>query len=237
MYIKTVFTITTLICAAHVLFQSFLLFNADFKNELENDCGQLATLLRIFGLHNLTHLSALNITRLFICDFIVLIIALIFFIVTQRIYDSATQRLDERLVSNDEIDRSNRRPESPGPAEAHGEFYNRFRFPIELNNTKSIQHKVKLWKLVQITKYFFEIFFLVLLGSCAILNPSVLSASYFLILLFILTWFGFNKRFTGFFVYLRIIVCLLSVVHLSLLFAYQLLEVNKHIQSDEFLPR
>lgn len=221
-----------------MLFQSFLLFNADFKNELENDCGQLATLLRIFGLHNLTHLSALNITRLFICDFVVLIIALVFFIVTQRIYDSATQRLDERLVSNDEIDRGERHPDSPGePAEAHGEFYNRFRFPIELNNTKSIQHKVKLWKLVQITKYFFEILFLVLLGSCAILNPSVLSASYFLILLFILTWFGFNKRLTAFYVYLRIIVCLLSVVHLSLLFVYQLLEVNRHIPSDGFLAR
>ena len=222
-----------------MLFQSVLLFNADFKDELENDCGQVATVLRIFGLHNLMHLSILNITRLFICDFIVLIIALVFFIITQRIYDSATQRLDERLVSNDEIDRSDRRPDSPPSTmqEAHGEFYNRFRFPHELHTSKSIQHKVKLWKLVQITKYFFEILFLVLLGSCAILNPSVLSASYFLILLFILTWFGFNKRFTSFYVYLRILVCFLAVCHLSLLFVYQLLEVNQEIRSDEFLAR
>lgn len=198
----------------------------------------MATMLRIFGLHNLTHLSVMNITRLFICDFIVLIIVLVFFIVTQQIYNSATQRLDERLVSNDEIG-GERRPESPptsGP-DAHGEFYNRFRFPIELHSSKSIQHKVKMWKLVQITKYFFEVLFLVLLGSCAILNPSVLSASYFLILLFILTWFGFNKRFTSFYVYLRILVCFLAVCHLSLLFAYQLLEVNQEIRSGEFLAR
>lgn len=108
---------------------------------------------------------------------------------------------------------------------------------MDLNNTKSVQHKVKLWKLIQITKYFFEILFLVLLGGCSILNPSILSFNYFFILLFILTWFGFNKQFTSFYVYLRMLVCVISVAHLLLLFVYQFDGINSIIESDKFLPR
>ena len=251
MYIKVVFAIATLICSAHVLFQTFSLINKPStprnstttsekaQNALYDDCSQTTRILRIFGLHNLTHLTVLDIIRYFISDFIILIVTLIFFIITQRIYDSSTQRLDERLVNNDEIENSN--AQLPGESfttqEAHGEFNNQFKFPNDLNNSKTIQNKVKLWKFDQVTKYFFEIFYLVLLGSCAILNPSLLSFSYFFILLFILTWFGFNKQFTIFYVYLRIIVCLLTVGHLLLLFTYQFNEVNRVIVSEEFLPR
>lgn len=241
LFIKCVFVVITLICTSQVVFQTYLLINTDFKNSLD-DCGYEARIFRIVGLHNLTHLSVLNITRFFISDFIILIITLIFFIITQRIYDSATQRLDERLVNNDEIDQTTEHTEhhssdSFNQDGTHGEFYNRFRYPIEMSSSKAIQNKVKLLRLVQITKYFFEMFFLGLLGGCAILNPSVLSFNYFFILLFILTWFGFNKQFTSFYVYLRMLVCLIAVGHLLVLFAYQFNEVNSVIKSDDFYPR
>lgn len=165
---------------------------------------------------------------------------MIFFIITQRIYDSTTRQLDERLVNNDEfvepID-SQHNELINDREDAHGEFYNRFRFPIDLSNTNAIQNKVKLLRLTQITKYFFEILFLILLGSCAILNPSILSFIYFFILLFILTWFGFNKQFKIFYVYLRIAVCVITVSHILLLFIYQLTEVNERIKSDQFIAR
>lgn len=237
MYVKFVFIITSIICGCHVIFQSYLLFKYDFKESL-NDCDLNSRIFRIIGLHNLTHLGVLNITRLFIADFIVLILTLIFFVITQRIFDSTTQRLEERLVNNDENDPIDHHSnESSNHDATYSEFYNKFKFPIDLSTSKAIQTKVKLLRLKQITKYFFKIFFLVVLGSCGILNPSILSFSYFFLLIFILTWFGFNKKFSSFYVYLRILICVFSALHVITLFLYQFEDVNDKLKSDEFVAR
>ena len=218
-------------------------------------CDSFGKILTLIGFTSVSHkLTFVASIRLFLIDFVVLTLTLLLQIFTHSSYRR------HRLDLTRGAPRSSERRES----EAVGsEVYQEHRPSVAIENQSDTRNpftggggagsavgdrsefrpassanrreaKLRLIKIAQVTRYFFELVFLVLLGTAGVFSPSATSAFYFISLLGILTLFGANVRFARFYEHFRVITCIYTALHLIALFVYQLQPVQAIIDPDSW---
>lgn len=71
----------------------------------------------------------------------------------------------------------------------------------------------------------------------ATLEPSILSAIYFIKFLFTVTFWSLNKRVYKFFVRSSCFICIILIVHISTIFAYQTVLLKNYVQGNSTVLR
>lgn len=102
---------------------------------------------------------------------------------------------------------------------------------------KQMQAKKRRQKAQRVSYYLNEGIFFVALCASAILEPSLISAVYFLYFLFIGSWFALNRTFGTGYHYFRIFIALFVSIHFTLVFLYQFLIIRPLLPSDNINAR
>lgn len=99
------------------------------------------------------------------------------------------------------------------------------------------KRRLKREKAERLSYYISEFIFFISLCASAILEPSLISAIYFLYFLFIGSWFAFDRQFGTGYHYFRIFITIFVGLHFSLLYFYQFLMFRPLIPPDSINAR
>lgn len=207
-----------------------MLINTDIAAQISN-CSLISRTLILFGFVDLFKLDLPAAFRYFVIDFVVLTLAIIIQIFTKSAYARARHAAARRRTL------SQRNGANTAQEEASVEEEPRAETTAVDDHQTQHDAKLHLIKVVQVTRYFFELMFLMLLSASAVFSPSIISFFYFLSLLFVITLVASNVYFRRFYEHFRLMVCLYSALHLIVLFAYQLPQVNHSITQSSLEAR
>jgi hypothetical protein len=244
-FLKLTLTLSSLICTCHLAFQTYLFFKPEFANQIDF-CNPLGRILTLIGFTSVFKLQLLPSFRLFLIDFVLLASTCILQIFTHSAY--VLHKLSLTPSSATSQSQSPVRQETSSGSNPPTEVDTDLQHPALLNESHSQQQpqivrpvhreaKIRLIKIAQLTRYFFELMFLVLLATSGTFSPSAVSAVYFVSLLGVLTLFAVSVRFSRFYEYFRLLLCLFCALHLITLFCYQLDSVQNAIPPDSFAAK
>lgn len=166
-------------------------------------------------------------------DILILIFSGSLYLISHNTYDRhfrgeqlKREKKEDDLVSED-ID--NKRRTTEGAISTHSELCD--------INQRNENRKRQRHKFVEIAKYLSESIFMVLLMCAGILEPSLLSAPYFIIFLFICTWIACNQTFGPKYQKFKLVIAIYIGLHFTALFLYQMDFFRNWLPSDTLEAR